>query len=231
MRYVCFDLDDTLIDFTSNVASAGLQAAERIAHRYGIPAAGLNSAFGAEATRFWADPDLAREGRRDLIATSARIMQRAGAALGLALTTDEALLFSREYRVLRDEGVTMVSGALDVLGRLRAESATLALITNGSQAEQRTKIARFDLERYFDLVVIEGELGVGKPDKRVFRHALERLAALPEDTVMVGNDLGADIAGAQSVGIRGVWVDVVGAGLPAGAACVPDRIIRSVAEL
>lgn len=48
---------------------------------------------------------------------------------------------------------------------------------------------------------------------------------------MVGDDLNADIAGAQRVGIRGIWIDAFGKGLPAGAASVPERIIRSVAEL
>jgi len=48
---------------------------------------------------------------------------------------------------------------------------------------------------------------------------------------MVGDNLEHDIAGAQRVGIYGVWVDARGEGPPQGAATRPDRIIAALAEL
>ena len=150
--------------------------------------------------------------------------------LGTALSADDALAFSRDYRSLRDSGLALFPGATGVLARLRSEGATLALICNGSQSDQRGKIARFDLAHYFDLIVIEGELGVGKPDERIFRHALGALGASPVDTVMVGDDFGADIAGASALSIPSVWVNPAGAPIPASAVYTPTRIIERLAD-
>ena len=94
------------------------------------------------------------------------------------------------------------------MNRLRADGSTVALIPNGSAATS-AQMLRFVLAPYFDLILIEGEIGIGKPDERVFLHALRQLGAVHDETAMVGDDLSTDIAGAQRVGIRGVWIDVL----------------------
>jgi FMN phosphatase YigB (HAD superfamily) len=48
---------------------------------------------------------------------------------------------------------------------------------------------------------------------------------------MVGDNLDWDVAGAQAVGIYGIWLDKDGLGLPPDATAKPDRIIRSLPEL
>jgi putative hydrolase of the HAD superfamily len=96
---------------------------------------------------------------------------------------------------------------------------------------QRDKIARFDLERLFDVIVIEGEFGVGKPDARVYRHALSALGTPPEAAWMVGDNLEWDVTAPMRLGLRAVWIDRNGDGLPPGHGVRPDRIIRSLAEL
>ena len=88
----------------------------------------------------------------------------------------------------------------------------LALITNGSAEGQRGKVVRFELERFFGCIVIEGEFGVGKPDERVYKHALAALATDPEDAWMVGDNLEWEVAVPQRLGLRGIWVDWAGGG-------------------
>ena len=82
------------------------------------------------------------------------------------------------------------------------------------------------------MIVIEGELGHGKPDAVVYHTALEALgvAAGPE-VWMVGDHLEFDVAGAQRVGLRGVWLDREGAGLPPATAVRPDHIVRALDEV
>ena len=105
------------------------------------------------------------------------------------------------------------------------------MITNGDGAGQRRKIERFGLERYFDRVLIEGELGFGKPDPAVYETAMAALGSTPEDTWCVGDNIEWEVAGPQRLGIHAVWVDRSGGGVPADTDIVPDRIIRSLAEL
>ena len=60
---------------------------------------------------------------------------------------------------------------------------------------------------------------------------LNRLELSPEETWMVGDNLEWDVAGAQSVGIFGVWNDYAGKGLSSDTSVRPDRIINEIGEL
>lgn len=106
-----------------------------------------------------------------------------------------------------------------------------ALVTNGDAGMQRDKLARFDLAPCFDVILIEGEFGTGKPDAAVYHHVLGALGVAPGAACMVGDNLEWDVTGAQRVGAGGVWIDRAGAGLPAGHDARPDRVIRSLDEL
>ena len=103
--------------------------------------------------------------------------------------------------------------------------------TSCATSTQRYKIERFDLARHFDYVLVEGEFGIGKPDERVYHHALSILGVEPSNAVMIGDDLERDVAGPQRVGMMGVWIDRAGRGVPAGNPIHPDRIIGSLLEL
>jgi putative hydrolase of the HAD superfamily len=96
---------------------------------------------------------------------------------------------------------------------------------------QRSKIERFGLAAHFDAILIEGEVGFGKPDPRVYRRALDVLAVAPGDAWMVGDNLEWDVAEPQRQGIYGIWIDIRGSGLPHGHPVRPDRIIRRLSEL
>ena len=93
------------------------------------------------------------------------------------------------------------------------------------------KIARFEIADLFDAILVEGELGFGKPDERVYRRALSALDVKPADAWMVGDNLEWDVAAPQKLGMSGVWVDARGRGLPNDSAVKPDYIVRSLADL
>jgi putative hydrolase of the HAD superfamily len=78
-------------------------------------------------------------------------------------------------------------------------------------------------------VRIEGEVGIGKPSPEAFAAALAALGARLEPAAMIGDDLEADVAGAERAGIPAVWVDH-GRALPP-AAVRPGRCIRALADL
>ena len=79
--------------------------------------------------------------------------------------------------------------------------------------------------------MIEGEFGCGKPDERVFHHALSSITCDAENAWFVGDNLEADITVPHRLGMHTVWVDEAGAGLPEPAAVVPHRVIRGIREL
>jgi putative hydrolase of the HAD superfamily len=107
----------------------------------------------------------------------------------------------------------------------------MALITNGNAISQRRSVERFGLTPYFDCIVIEGEFGAGKPEERVFRHALDTCGVDPSRTWMVGDNLEADIVTPHRLGMHTIWVDEAGSGVPTDAVAKPHRSIRAVREL
>jgi putative hydrolase of the HAD superfamily len=135
------------------------------------------------------------------------------------------------YSEHRDRRIEPFPGAIDTVRWLRGSGCRLALLTNGSEMAQRRKIVRFDLEALFDLILIEGAMGFGKPDPRVFEQALGALAVDASEAWMVGDNLEWDVAASQRLGLVAIWVDGRRKGLPEGSPIRPDGIISVLSEL
>jgi putative hydrolase of the HAD superfamily len=113
----------------------------------------------------------------------------------------------------------------DVLARLRAAGARLAVVSNWD-VSLHDVLERTKLRALVDAVVISAELGVAKPDPAIFRAALERLGAAADGAVHVGDSLEHDVAGARAAGLEAVLVARNGAAAPEGV-----RTVASLAEL
>jgi putative hydrolase of the HAD superfamily len=131
----------------------------------------------------------------------------------------------------KEDEVRPFEGALETLRTLRERGHRLGLISNGCSAFQRRKLARHQLEPLFELILIEGELGYGKPDRRVYDAALSHFGSNANETWMIGDNLTADIAGAQAVGIRGIWHDAHGQAWQQRSDVVPDQVITRISQL
>ncbi len=228
-KAIFFDMDGTILDWQSGMEESWLAACEAHGDARVTPPR-MHDAIRTRRTWFWADAKRAETGRLDLEEASREIVRQAFADLNLD-GRDLAHRIADDYRARRTDEIVPYDGAIDVLKEFRARGTALALITNGGAVSQRQSIERFQLAQYFDCIVVEGEFGCGKPDPRVYHHALDALAANPETTWMVGDSLEADIAPACELGLHAVWVDGVGEGLPAGATARPHRIVRAITEL
>jgi putative hydrolase of the HAD superfamily len=225
------DLDDTILAYEPG--SVDVLRAVCAAHVDRLPNWTVEQLVaGIDSYRrwFWSDP--ARHQRARLSTSNIRHEIMVGAfrqmgveSLDIARSMGDAYGHERERRVLP------FPGAVETLATLQEAGVRMALITNGSSASQRGKIDRFDLERFFDLIMIEEEFGVGKPDERVYLHALDQLDARPDETWMIGDNLAWEVAAPQRLGITGIWHDFRGRGLPDGSSVRPDRIVRSLRDV
>lgn len=230
-KAILFDLDDTILDFDSGADPCWRDVCGQFAAEVeGISAGQLRSAIDDCRRWFWSDPERHRRGRLNMPAARQEIVTVALSRLGVE-APGLAARIAGAYSATRAETLRLLPGAIEALKALRSLGIKLALVTNGDAAEQRAKIERFDLAPLFDCIVIEGEFGAGKPDEQVYRHVLAQLEVRPGEAWMVGDNLEWDVAAAQSVGMLGIWCDAAGTGLPASSAIVPDRIIRTLAEL
>ena len=135
------------------------------------------------------------------------------------------------YSHRRDIGMAPLPDAIDTVRWLRESGRRLALLTNGGGPAQRKKIVRFGLAELFDVILIEGEVGFGKPDERIYHRALGALGVTASEVWMAGDNLEWDVAAPQKLGISGVWIDVRGRGMPTNGDARPDYVVRSLAEL
>lgn len=230
-RAMLIDLDDTLLASTAAGRRAMDFLAEQLAAETGLPLARMREALVEASTWFWSDEDRRTHARMHQAGARARIVEHALSALQVTTPVDAEAL-GRRFVAERLRSLEPIADALETVAGLRRRGVRLALVTNGSAADQRAKIGRHAVDRRFDAVLVEGEVGFGKPDPRIFRLALERLGVTAAEAWMVGDDLPWDIAGAQAVGIHGVWArDHAATGAAGDGTVQPDRTVGTIGEL
>jgi putative hydrolase of the HAD superfamily len=230
-RAVLLDLDDTILDDSGSVNESWREAcaihAERLAP---LDASTVVEHIRQTSKWYWDDPDRHREGRLQLEAARREVVRLALKELGVE-DDDLANCVGDAYSHRRDIGMAPLPEAIDTVRWLRDSGRKLALLTNGAAVAQRRKRSRFELADLFDAILVEGELGFGKPDERVYHRALDALGVKPSDAWMVGDNLEWDVAAPQQLGLSGIWIDRRGHGLPDQSAVKPDYIVRSLADL
>jgi putative hydrolase of the HAD superfamily len=214
-RVLLVDLDDTVLRYGVNGEGLWVEVVEQV--------------LAASRDHFWADRERSRRARQDMFAARRAILAQAFERLGLSPESELVREVADAYSSEREARVAPFPGALDALRELRHRGHRLGLLTNGGAVLQRAKIERYELAQLFDAVRVEGEVGIGKPKAAAFAGALDALGAGGEPAAMIGDDLEADIRGAQAAGLAAVWVDHRRRGPGAGAR--PDRVVRSIAEL
>ena len=229
-RAIVFDLDETLIVEDASVDASFLAACRLASERYGVDAEALHRAVRAKAHALWHASPVRRycvdigissweglSGRftgdddnlkilRDWVPTYRRASWlEALNEFGkddASFAEQLALAFQNERRKRH----VVYPDTEPVLKRLR-EAFRLGLLTNGAPDIQREKIDKSGLEPYFETIIVSGELGIGKPDKRIFGMVLDRLGVTAGETVIVGDSLRSDIAGAKGAGLTAIWMN------------------------
>ena len=100
---------------------------------------------------------------------------------------------------------------ISVIKKLRTLGVKTAIVTNireGRAVAQRNKISALGIEDLFDAIVISGELGIHKPDRRIFDYAAGLLGVPNNWCVFVGDDPTADIGGALGADMEAVLIDL-----------------------
>lgn len=97
----------------------------------------------------------------------------------------------------------LFDGTLEVLDYLK-EKYKLHIITNGFEEIQSKKMINSNIFHYFDKVITSESVGVKKPNPKVFNHALNIASAAKENSIMIGDNIEADIEGALNIGMKAI---------------------------
>lgn len=126
-----------------------------------------------------------------------------------------------------------IPGTVDVLSELRDAGIRLVALSNWSAEMFPVARERFDFLSWFEGIVISGEVGVNKPDPRIFAHLIERFGIEPAATLFI-DDSPANIDAARALGFRAIQFtdapelrrELVGLGLlPAASCSYPESVV------
>ena len=106
----------------------------------------------------------------------------------------------------------------------------LVLITNGLKEVQRPRLKAAGLYNYFEAIVVSDEIGVSKPDKRYFDYSFSLIEKVErKDVLVIGDNLNSDILGAENYGLDHCWFN--GKHLENTSTLKPKFEVRSLIEL
>lgn len=105
------------------------------------------------------------------------------------------------------------------------KSYRTGIVSNAQEAFTFPELDLYKLRPYFETIVLSSQIGVKKPNAKIFQAALERLGISPQEAAFVGNDLFADILGAGKLGLKTIYVGR-NSGTVRGVA--PDAIISDI---
>ena len=220
IRNILFDLDNTLLDFTwaerraltETLKQLGISPCESTLQRY--------SQLNLEQWK------LLEQGKLSRSQVKLRRYQLLFEELGVDASPARAAAI---YEGLLGQGHRFMEGAPELLDALFPRYR-LYLVTNGTAAVQKGRIASARLAGYFQDIFISEEVGADKPSPEYFRRCFARIPDFsPMETVIVGDSLTSDIQGGKNAGIATVWMNP--RGLPRESEPIPDFEITDLQQL
>ncbi len=225
-KHLFFDLDHTLWDFEANSRQTLLYMYEHM----GLKEKGVddfelfNKNYQVHNEKLW---DRYRKG---FIKSEELRWKRMWLSLLDFKIGDEKL--AREMAVVfLDQLPTrkiLFPHAIEILNYLTAKKYTLHLITNGFENIQHAKLKNSGIDKYFKEVITSEGSNSLKPHKAIFDFALQRSGANIKESIMLGDDIEADIAGARDAGMDQVYINHLKKTVPEWQ---PTYTIHSLKEL
>lgn len=233
VRTIFFDLDETLLDDDQCMREAVTRTCSTLSKRYPqIDLIQLEATYLNISNEWWTNsgsvPRASGSGSSSGRDIRIEVWGKAIASCGLQhenLAIEAADLYSKERRATYKS----FPEAYDVLSNLR-QKFNLGIISNGPISVQREKLQTIGLDHFFDVIVVSGEIGIGKPDPGIFLKALELMRVAANETLYVGDSLSSDIAGARNAGLYAIWLNRKKADKPPNEVN-PDAEINTLCEL
>ncbi len=201
-KHLFFDLDHTLWDFDKNAEETLIELYEA----YKLYSLGINSVdeFISVYTEYnhqlWRDYHNGIITKEDLRASRFKVTFEHFGVNELNIPNQ----FEIDYVNICPTKTNLFDSTHEVLSVLKGHYQ-LHIITNGFLESQTMKMERTNIRQYFQEIFISEVIGLYKPDKALFNHALEVVNANAMEVLMIGDSLEADVLGAKNAGIDQVY--------------------------
>ena len=221
VKAVMLDIDDTLLDFGACSRYAMLEAAKEFSLAFPED---YYDIFRRINNGLWLEIEAGKltvEGLRDVRWQA--IFREYGVDF-------DGRVFEDRFKDNLNLSAEPVEGALDLLRYLQGRGYILTAASNGPYGQQVRRLDSAGMLGYFDHLFISERVGAVKPSAAFFDVCFRELAPLrPEEVMMIGDSLTADIRGAADYGMRTCWFDIHRtAAVPRPG---PDHIVERLEEV
>jgi putative hydrolase of the HAD superfamily len=204
-KYLFFDLDHTIWDFDANAKATlsqlhmDLNLVDKGVHDFDL----FHRNYLAHNEKLWA-----RYRNGHIRQEELRIKRMWLTLLDFRIADEElARQLSELFLQLLPTRTILFPDTIDVLEYLRNKGYELHLITNGFEKTQHSKLESSGLDRFFGKVITSESSNSLKPQREIFDYALRVTGARVEESLMIGDSVEVDIAGALGVGMDQVHVN------------------------
>ena len=202
IKHIFFDLDRTLWDFEANSHQTLLE----LCIAYDLAEKGISDYeafiknYKAHNEQLW---DLYRVDKISQQDLRRERFQRVLADYNIN-DTELATNIGEDYVAICPKKNKLFPYTIEVLKYL-SKKYKLHIITNGFHEVQHIKLQHAGLTSYFNEIITSEQMGVKKPNPKIFNYALQKANTSAEESIMIGDDLEVDVLGAEKVGIQGVF--------------------------
>jgi len=141
----------------------------------------------------------------DAVAIFRRIVDEFGTGYTKSMPAEKReqlpLFLAELFRAVSRKRLELYPYVREMLDTLR-DRYPMAIVTDAQSAYARPEMHKVGILDYFDTIIVSGDYGYRKPDKRLFQMALDKLGVPAEQTLYVGNDMHRDIYGAYNAGMK-----------------------------
>jgi putative hydrolase of the HAD superfamily len=231
VKLILFDLDDTLMAFDLVSKEAWEKAVDIFLQNQNIQIEKdiILEKIHSARKWYWADSERHKTGRKNMANARKEIVKLALKDY-TNIEAKELEKLANDYTQIHETLWYLFDDAEETLKKIKNKKIELGIITNGTSESQRGKLKRFNIEKYFDYFYIEGEIGYGKPDIRIYKYMLEETKIAVDKIIMVGDNLVWDIEPPQKLGINTIWINTKGAILEE-TNIRPNKIIKKISDI
>lgn len=204
-QHLFFDLDHTLWDFDSNAHDCLVE----IYSVFKLKAKAIDSFDQFYKTYLGHNATLWTRFEKGYITSEELKWRRMWRTLLDFKIADEKLSrdISEYYLEILPKKEKVFDYTFEILNYLTQKGYHLHLLTNGFEKTQRAKLQSSNLTGYFDQIVTSEASNSMKPKKEIFEYALKACDACLDESIMIGDNVDADIAGAVNAGMDCIFVN------------------------
>lgn len=201
IEHIFFDLDHTLWDFDKNSALAFAQVFEK--QKIAVEVGFFLQTYLPINLNYW---ELYREDKVTKEVLRYGRLKDSFNALKIDVEDNIIETLAEDYIQFLPNHNHLLEGSEEILDYLHPQYK-LHIITNGFEEVQHKKLANCGISKYFTTITTSEEVGVKKPHRDIFLKALKKSNATAQNSIMIGDNLEADIRGATNCGFQSIYFD------------------------